>query len=128
MVAFLVTICVRLGKSLNCQELCISHLWNGYNRESLEDQKIMYIQPLEIAKHGPDFRDYRSKRFQKWFRDFRDYFRDEIRMTEILFPVCTWEKKKWDVEKGMCGQAKTGPGLLSPNAGSIVCLTMLFLN
>lgn len=88
----------------------------------------MYIQPLEIAKHGPDFRDYRSKRFQKWFRDFRDYFRDEIRMTEILFPVCTWEKKKWDVEKGMCGQAKTGPGLLSPNAGSIVCLTMLFLN
>lgn len=24
----------------------------------------MYIQPLEIAKHGTDFRDYRSKRFE----------------------------------------------------------------
>ena len=106
MVAFLVTICVRLGKSLNCQELCISHLWNGYNRESLEDQKIMYIQPLEIAKHGPDFRDYRSKRFRKWFRDFRDYFRDEIRMTEILFSVCTWEKKK----KMRCGKRNVWPG------------------
>ena len=71
----------------------------------MEDQKIMYIQPLEIAKRGPDFRDYRSKRFQKWFRDFRDYFRDEISMTEILFSVCTWEKKKM-----RCGKRNVWPG------------------
>lgn len=82
---------------------------------------------MEIAKLGTDFKDYRSKGFQKWFTDFRDYFRDEISMTEILFSVCTWKKKKRDVEKGMSGQAKTGTGLLSPKAGSFVCLTMLFL-
>lgn len=51
-------------------------------------------------------------------------------MTEILFSVCTWKKKKRerDMWKKECGQAETGPGLLSPNAGSIVCLTVLFLN
>lgn len=33
---------------------------------SFEDQKIMYIQPFEIAKHCTDFRDYRN-------RDLKNY-------------------------------------------------------
>ena len=57
--------------------------------------------------------------FQRWNKDDRD---------TVFSLHMRKKKKKWDVEKGMCGQAKTGPGLLSPNAGSIVCLTMLFLN
>lgn len=62
------------------------------------------------------------QRFQRLFQRRNKYDRDTV------FSLHMKKQKKRDVEKGICGQAETGPGLLSPNAGSVVCLTMLFLH
>lgn len=77
MVAFLLSIGVRLGKSLNSGFLVCAR---DTIESSFKDPKIMYTQTLGIITHSTD---YSSRNFRNLLKDFRDYFRNEISTTEI---------------------------------------------